>query len=303
MFDRRDFLRTASAGLGAWKIGRAEAADRNKRLLVYTRSAGYEHSVVKVDGGKPSLVDTVMTRLAGKVGIDVECTKDGRVFMPDTIGRFDAFFFMTTEDLTSEKSTDGAPPMPKEGKQALLDAIAAGKGFIGSHCAADTFHSAGRRRRAQEPKDTDPYIRMLGGEFIGHGPIQDARTRVIDAKFPGIGGAGDFILNEEWYSLKNFADDLHVILATETAGMNGIDYQRPAFPATWARMHGKGRVFYTSMGHKEEVWQKTPLFLSLLTGALRWVTGMVDADVTPNLATATAQARSMPPEDKPQPKK
>ena len=48
--------------------------------------------------------------------------------------------------------------------------------------------------------------------------------------------------------------------------MKGEDYQRPNFPATWARMHGKGRVFYTSMGHREDVWTN-PIFQNLLAGA------------------------------------
>ena len=54
-------------------------------------------------------------------------------------------------------------------------------------------------------------------------------------------------------------------------------YERPNFPETWARMHGKGRVFYTSMGHREDVWEN-PLYQGLLLGALGWATGKVDAE-------------------------
>ena len=81
---------------------------------------------------------------------------------------------------------------------------------------------------------------------------------MADPKFPGVRTLKSFDMQEEWYALKNFAPDLHVILAQETEGMktdkgNAI-YDRPSFPATWARLHGKGRVFYTSMGHREDVW-------------------------------------------------
>ena len=57
--------------------------------------------------------------------------------------------------------------------------------------------------------------------------------------------------------------------------MKGEDYQRPNFPATWARMHGKGRVFYTSLGHRDDVWTN-PVFQNLLVGALSWATGQVE---------------------------
>ena len=140
---------------------------------------------------------------------------------------------------------------------------------------------------------------MLGGEFISHGPQQQSRQVIKSATFPGLaeavkGEEGSFTLNEEWYSLKNFADDLHVILAQDTQGMEGKDYERPPFPSTWARLHGKGRVFYTSMGHREDVWSD-PTFQQILLGGLSWAMGDVDADVQPNLEQATPGAKVMPP--------
>jgi type 1 glutamine amidotransferase len=135
---------------------------------------------------------------------------------------------------------------------------------------------------------------MLGGEFIRHGRQQSAHMKTVDQKFPGTDKAGaGFDLNEEWYSLKNFAPDLHVILVQETKGMTDADYDRPPYPATWARMHKKGRVFYTSMGHREDVWTN-PIFQTLVTGALQWTTGLVDTDVTPNLEKVTPEAMTLP---------
>ena len=75
--------------------------------------------------------------------------------------------------------------------------------------------------------------------------------------------------------------------------MTDADYDRPPYPATWARMHQKGRVFYTSMGHREDVWTN-PIFQTLVTGALRWTTGLVDTDVTPNLEKVTPEAMTLP---------
>src|SRR4029434_5543325 len=94
---------------------------------------------------------------------------------------------------------------------------------------------------------------------------------------------------EEWYSLKDFPDDLHVLLVQETASMEGAMYQRPAYPATWVRPHGKGRVFYTSMGHREDVWTN-PNFQQILVGGIRWALGDAKADITPNIKTVTPGA-------------
>jgi type 1 glutamine amidotransferase len=295
--NRRDMLKSGAAalavGLSGFPFGwvaRAEAPRR--RILMMTRSAGYEHDVVK--RGKEnelSLAERIVTELGKKHNFDVTCTKDGREFLPETVGKYDAFLFETTEDLTKEGG-DKQPPMPPEGKKAFLQAIADGKGFVGCHCASDTFHSRGDRGKNQERDQLDPYIAMLGGEFITHGAQQKARMLVVDHKFPGTKDLKDSEINEEWYALKNFAPDLHVILVQDTEGMQGGMYQRPNFPATWARHHEKGRVFYTSMGHRQDVWE-SPIMQGLLLGGLSWAVGNVEADVSPNLKEVAPHAMQL----------
>ena len=143
---------------------------------------------------------------------------------------------------------------------------------------------------------------MLGGEFIIHGStprLQAANLIVKDPKFPGLEGVTSPVnLTEEWYSLKDFAPDLHVILALDTAGMKGEPYQRAPYPATWARMHGKGRVFYTAIGDRPENFSNT-FFLNLLGGGIRWSIGDAKASVTGNLAQATPGYAEIPPKSPP----
>jgi type 1 glutamine amidotransferase len=294
--NRRDMLIQSGAAaltLASFPLGwSARAAEGKRRILMFTKSGWFEHSVVKRNGDKLSLAERIVTDLAGKHNFEVNCTKDGRVFVNEDLAKYDAFLFETQGDPTKE-GVDKQPPMPPEGKKALLDAIAGGKGFAGCHCASDTFHSPGDQTKSQTPDSYDPYIAMLGGEFIRHGAQQKAWMRVVDHSFPGAKEIRDFELLEEWYSLKNFSPDLHVILVQDTHGMKGADYQRPNFPATWARMHHRGRVFYTSMGHREDVWQN-PTFQELLLGGLAWATGNVEADVSPNIQQAAPQAAVMP---------
>jgi type 1 glutamine amidotransferase len=261
-----------------------------KTVLFFTKSSGFEHDVVRRTGDRLSLAERTLTEIGGRRGFTVIATKDGRVFDGD-LGAYDAFVFFTTGDLT-EVGTDRAPPMSPAGKRALLAAIRNGQGFVGLHCASDTFHSGGERVATQP--EPDPYIAMLGGEFLGHGSQQPARVRVADPGFAGLQGLDEeFTVTEEWYSLKNFAHDLHVLLVLETAAMQEPDYRRPPYPLAWARLEGRGRVYYNAIGHREDVWT-SELFHQMLAGAVTWATGGGEADAVANLAVVTPHADVLP---------
>jgi len=275
------------------------AAAAKRKILFFTKSSGFEHEVISYKKGQPSFAEKVLTELGAKNNWEFTFSKDGSLFSPGYLQQFDAVFFYTTGNLL-EPGTDKQPPMSATGKQALLDYVASGKGFIGTHSATDTFHTNNEAKKGPERYKNfgplaDAYVRMIGGEFIKHGAQQKARMRCVDPKFPGLEKyAAGFDLHEEWYSLKDFSDNLHVLLVQETDTMKGIEYQRPAFPATWARTQGKGRVFYTSMGHREDVWTNE-IFQDILTGGARWALGDAQAEVTPNLANVAPGWATNPP--------
>jgi type 1 glutamine amidotransferase len=280
---------------------------KNKRVLYFTKSAGFEHSVVKRSApDQLSHSEKILAELGQKHGFEVVCTKDGGVFTPANLAKFDVIVFYTSGLLT-QPGTDKTPPMSAEGKAALLEAIKQGKGFVGLHAANDSFHylpdPGDRSERFRAHGDqVDPFIAMLGGEFIQHGPQQTATMRVTDGKFPGCEDLGEgFDSLDEWYTFKDFTPDLHVILVQETKGMKGLDYQRAPFPATWARREGQGRVFYTSMGHREDVWTH-PRFQRILLGGLGWAAGNVNADLSPNLPSATPGYKEIQPRVEPKKK-
>jgi hypothetical protein len=292
---RREMLRLTGAailGASAFPLGWARAQDKKKqKILYFTRSVGFEHSpVARKTKDELSFSEKLMQQEGEKHGVEVVCSKDGTIFDGD-IGQFDCFAFYTCGNLFDPKSTDGFPPMTPAGKQKLLDAVAGGKGFVGFHSASDSFHSKGKQYENQT--DVDPYIAMLGGEFIVHGSQQKATMKVASPHFPGLEGVKDFELLEEWYALKNFAKDLHVILVQQTEGMktSGGDacYDRPPYPATWARKHHKGRVYFTSLGHREDVWTN-PTCQQIILGGFNWALGNVEADVTPNIDRVTPHA-------------
>ena len=258
------------------------------KILFFTKSSGFEHSVISWKSGKPSLADKVFLDLGAKHSWTFEFSKDGSLFSPKYLAGFDAVIFYTTGDLTTV-GNDGEPAMTAAGKQALFDYVRGGKGFIGVHSATDTFHT-GKDAGLDPTNLNDAFISMLGGEFIGHGDQQKATNTVTSTKFPGLAAAGpSFCFHEEWYSLKNLNPDMHVITVIDSPSMKGNDYDRPPFPTTWARMEGKGRVFYTAMGHRDDIWSNA-VFQDMLVGAIRWTTGDVKAEIPANLKTAAPGA-------------
>jgi len=301
-FNRRELLQTGAIAAASIALPIPILAARKKSVLVFTKSSGWEHDVVKRVDGKASIVDQTITSLGGKHGFDVTATKDGRVFDSKDLHSHAAVFFFTTGDLTTA-GTDRNSPMSPQGKQSLLDAIRDGLGFVGVHAATDTFHTQpdpenGSNRYVAHGDKSDPYLRMLGGEFITHGStprLQTTYLLISDPKFPGLEGVSSPVsLNDEWYSLKDFRTDMHVILTLDTEGMSGKPYQRPPYPITWARMEGKGRVFYTAIGDRPENWANA-FFLNLLGGGISWSIGDANASLEHNLSQAAPGYNAIPP--------
>ncbi len=274
------FLAATALGF-SWSKG-SMAADQkpSRRILFFSRSVLFEHSVIKRIGDELSFAEKILCDLGKKAGIEVECTKGGAAFSGD-LEKYDAFVSYSCgnpEHLAKTDSLDHSPPLTSKGRERLLQAVSAGKGFVAIH----------------------PGILMLpeavGGDCIGHGSQQSATMRVTSAAFPGLAAAGSsFSLMEEWFSLNKFAKDIHVIMVQDCHGMDTKGkadkkcYDRPPFPATWCRMHGKGRIFYTSMGHREDVWTNQ-LFQQILMGGLSWALGDVTATIPPNLEQVAPEA-------------
>lgn len=299
MINRRDLLRmlgVVATGLtvkGLSVPGTDATQVRPKKILMFTKSSGYEHSVIKRADGRLGLAEQIVTDLGKQNGFEVTASKNGGIFSSADVAQYDAFFFYTTGDLRTA-GNDKNPPMTPDGKQAFLNLIHEGKGFIGTHSAADTFDTAGNRFDPKPQPYLDPYLQMIGAEFIAHDDQQKARINVADKNFPGMAPLGDGVeIVEEWYPFRDYQSDLHVLTILETQGMQGPHYQRPLFPNTWARMHGRGRVFYTALGHREDVWT-SGAYQSLLLGGISWALRNVDADVTPNIARVAPHASDIP---------
>src|SRR5579863_6985274 len=153
--NRRDFLRTTAAGAGLLLSHTTASAAKKKAVLLFTKSSGFEHAVIKVTDGKPSIVENALREMSAKYGFNLTASKDGRIFDSKEFHDYSAVVFFTTGVLT-EEGTDKNPPMSVEGKQAFLDAVHGGLGFVGIHAATDTFHT--------QPDPPD-----LSNRYIAHG--------------------------------------------------------------------------------------------------------------------------------------
>lgn len=272
------------SGCTAWAGSANERSPQ--RLLFFSRSVLFEHPVVHREGQTLSFAERLFTEMARELGCEVDCTKDGSVFDGD-LDRYAAVVSYSCgrpADLMKPESKDGSAPLTERGWKRLDAAVRTGKPFVAIHPGLWLLPEA------------------AGADCLGHGSQQVARIKVASPQFPGVRGLGDsFSMLEEWFSLVRFADDLHVVLVQDCAGMNKDKpadrrcYDRAPFPCTWARRHGKGRVFYTSMGHRENVWTGK-IFRQVLLGGLSWALGRVEADITPNLAQVAPQANQFPAE-------
>jgi len=251
----------AAAGLcaAAWSCGASSGPSPSsvtgnppaKRLLVVTYTTGFRHSSIPI-------AETTLRDVGTRNGLyQTEfCRTEADVtsrLTPAGLRDFDAVFFAnTTGNL-------GIPDMA-----AFLGWIAAGHGFLGAHSASDTYH------------DSPEYLEMLGGEFATHGQIAEADIRVDDPSDPSVAHlAPRFRITDELYRFtRNHRSDLHVLLSMDRNPNDGVGEAGTSSDLlmAWRRSYGGGRVFYTALGHREEVWQDAR-FQQHLLGALRWALG------------------------------
>lgn len=269
-------------------VGGLHAADP-PRVLMLTKSQGFEHSVVhRKSPEELSMAERIVTDLGKTHGFDVTCTKDGTTITPEGVRGYDVLYFFTQGEIDGDpaESRDKAPAVPKETRGCVLEFVEAGGGFVGTHCGgADTWHNW------REGK-IKPFLDMVGGEFIGHGAQQVSTVRVVDPKFPALAGwPAQLSINDEWYAYKGFQKNMRILLMLETEGMSGLLYKRDDYPITWCSNHGRGRVFYTGLGHREDVWEN-PLYQQMVAKAILWAAGKIDGDASSNLEAVYGDAQS-----------
>jgi type 1 glutamine amidotransferase len=227
----------------------------HKRALVFNKTEGFKHSSI------PTSAEVFKQMDATSEVFEFVVTDDVAHFDKDKLNTFDVVVFCLT---TGEIKLSDAQ------KAALMEFITSGKGgFVGIHSATDTFY--------QWPE----FGEMLGGYFDGH-PWNAGDTVTIKNEQPKNPitlpwGAEPFEVKEEIYQIKEpysrAKQEVLLSLDTDKTDMKkaGLKRTDKDFAVAWTKTHGKGRVFYTSLGHNEAVW-KDPRFQAHLMAGLQWVT-------------------------------
>ncbi len=187
-------------------------------------------------------------------------------------------------DLVIFANTTGDLPLPD--RDGFIKWIEDGGNFAAMHSGSDTFHGF------------KGYLQMLQGEFKGHGPQVSAELVAGDKAHPANGGIGENwnIAMEEMYEFKDGSHDREKIRTLWHLRNHPVKKSELGYNAvSWCRMAGIGRVFYTSLGHREDLWSDDPAmpgrknsvevskqFQAHVLGGIKWALGLAEGQSTPN---------------------
>jgi hypothetical protein len=236
----------------------AELAKESHAFTVDYARVNPDDPQFKGDNGRPD---------QGKVNAAIEAVLAEKM-SPAALKNYDAVIFA---------NTTGDLPLPD--RQAFLDWVKSGKGFVGMHAAADTFHGfAG-------------YLDMIGAEFKTH----EAQVKVDainqDPQCPICNHLpATWEVFDEIYQFKKFdRTKVHGLLTLDKHPNNKTPGD---YPISWCKEYGKGRVFYTSLGHREDMWdpawpdrrnskEVAEAYQQHILGGIKWALGLEKMNARP----------------------
>ncbi len=241
---RRNFMKKSVAtGMAASLAGNAlNAQQKNtgkKALIVW---GGW-------DGHEPEKCVDIMVPLLKSEGYQVGISNT-----LDT--------YLDTEKMRSQNLIVQAFTMSQitgDQEKGLLTAIQSGVGLAGWHGGlADSF------------RNNTGYQFMVGGQWVAHpGGIIDYEVNIIDHDDPITKGIADFKMHSEQYYLH--VDPVNEVLATTTfSGEHAPWIDGAVMPVVWKKMYGKGKVFYSSLGHVAKDFD-VPEALEIMKRGMLWV--------------------------------
>jgi len=254
---------------------------KQRKLLVFTLCQGHAHGAIP-------FAAKALEIMGQKTGaFEATASDDMSVFEPEKLAQFDAVCMdnttmraFTPSDLKKlpEQERTKARERDAELKKSLLDFVRGGKGLIGIHAATDCFYA------------WPEYGEMMGGYFSGHPWHEDVGIKLDDPAHPLCAAfkGRDFTIKDEIYQFRDpySRKKLRVLLSIDPARTNmkkGNKIRRKDgdFAVTWVRSYGKGRVFYCSLGHRNEIFWN-PMILQHYLDGIQFAMGDLPADTKPS---------------------
>jgi len=236
-------------------------ARQARSLLVFDLSKGFAHASIP-------WADFTIARMGDKSGaFTAVVSSDTTMFRADRLARFDAVLFNNN---TGEPFTDPAL------RASLLAFVRGGGGVVGLHAATDGFF------------EWPEFGEMMGAYFVNHPWNEEVTLRIEEPGHPLMAAfdATRYVVADEIYQFREpySRDRQRVLISLDTTRLNlereGVLRADRDFAVCWIREEGAGRVFYSSLGHRFEIFTDRTILQHWLAG-IQYALGDLEADATP----------------------
>ena len=241
------FLRTLLIALAALAVPASAAVER-PAVLIFSHTTGYRHESI------PAGIAAVRS-IAKRRGLTVVASEDPAEFDPGRLSRYRAIVLLST---TTDPKNPASEWLTGGRRSELQRFVARGGGVVPIHAAADSHYH------------WPWYGRLVGGRFARHPDGTPRGTvTVVDRRHPATAALPPIVERvDEWYYFDDFdpTADLLMVLDPQSIGQPDVNPN----PVSWTRRVGRGRLFYTALGHTTESYSE-PFFLRHVAGGLDWV--------------------------------
>ncbi|WP_084708880.1 ThuA domain-containing protein [Siansivirga zeaxanthinifaciens] len=215
-------------------------------VLVFSKTNAFRHK--SIPRGIEFLSD-----MGRKNNWKLHFSEDANDFTIENLSQYDVLVFLNTSgDIFSEKQ-----------KESFKGYIAKGKGFVGIHAASDT------------EKQWDWFSEMIGATFKDHPKVQNATLNVnCKSNHPAIRGLkNQEVFKDEWYNfIKPVGKHVNVLMSLDETSYEGKKMNTDNHPISWYHLYNGGRIFYTGLGHTNEIYNDSRYY-NHIEGAILWAAG------------------------------
>jgi type 1 glutamine amidotransferase len=217
-------------------------AGESFKTLVFSKTLLYRHS--SITNGV-----AMLQTLGQKNGFSVDATEDSTAFTPQNLSTYKVVIFLSTS----------GDVLNAEQQSAFKNFVEGGGGFVGIHAAvAGAMATEG---------DWPWYAEVFCAEFHNHKSIERATVLIEDHANASVAHfSGQWSRTDEWYNfVATPRAKVHVIASLDEKSFHG-GTMGDDHPVVWCRTVGKGRLWYTALGHTEESYTEREFIQHVLGG-------------------------------------